>query len=350
MNPRVKKLRFSFAPSGIDAFLVTKDINISYLTTFPASESWLLVCPHEVFYLTDFRYVLEAKKGLKGVTVIQYQKSIDEAFAQITRRLGVRRVGIDARHLSLFQFESLKKKSPPSLNLVRTDQLVERLRELKEPQEVKKIRQALAVHKQMHAFLKRILKPGLSENEILMRLEEFIRMRGVKFSFDPIVAGGTNACYPHAKVTQRKIRRDDVVLVDVGIDQNGYKSDLTRMFFLGRIPPLVRETDAVVAAAQRKAIEKIAPGVPISQIDRAARNYLAEHKLAQYFGHALGHGVGLEIHENPRLSADNPFLLREGMVITVEPAVYIPRQFGIRIEDMVLVTKKGCEVLSDDIH
>lgn len=350
MNPRVKKLRLSFDPVGIDAFLVTKDINISYLTGFPASESWLLVCRKNVFYLTDFRYVLEAKKGLKGVAVIQYQKSIYEAFAQITRRLGVRRVGIDARHLSLFQFESLKKKSPSSLSLVRTDQLVERLRELKESQEVKKILQSLAVHKQMHLFLKKILKSGLSENEILMRLEEFIRMKGVKFSFDPIVAGGTNSCYPHAKVTRRKIRRDDVVLVDVGIDQNGYKSDLTRMFFLGRIPRLVRETDAVVAAAQRKAIEKIAPGVPISQIDQAARNYLAEHKLAQYFGHALGHGVGLEIHENPRLSADNSSILREGMVITVEPAVYIPRQFGIRIEDMVLVTKKGCEILSDDIH
>jgi len=136
----------------------------------------------------------------------------------------------------------------------------------------------------------------------------------------------------------------------MGIDVKGYKSDLTRMFFLGKISALVREVNDAVYAAQRRAIAQIKDGVPAADIDYAARNYLKKHKLAKYFGHALGHGVGLEIHEKPRLAQNNSSVLKKGMVITVEPAVYIPEKFGIRIEDMVLVKKKDCEILSDDIH
>ena len=206
------------------------------------------------------------------------------------------------------------------------------------------------MHKQALGYLKRIIKPGKTEKQIALQLESFIRQKKCCFSFDPIIAGGPNSSLPHAPLTSRKIRKNDIVLVDIGIDYQGYKSDLTRIFFLGKIPNPVRDGMCHVREAQRLSIAKMKPGVAVSQIDDQARNYLKKKKLARYFTHSLGHGVGLEVHELPRLSAKDPSVLQEGMVITVEPAVYIPKRFGIRIEDMVLITKKGCEVISDDIN
>ena len=165
-----------------------------------------------------------------------------------------------------------------------------------------------------------------------------------------LLASGSNSCLPHAQVTNRIFRTNDVVLVDMGIDVKGYKSDLTRMFFLGKIPRFVSQVNQHVDTAQKLAIEKIKAGVSASLIDQQARNYLKKHNLAQNFSHACGHGVGLDIHEYPRLSEHSSDILKEGMVITVEPAVYISHKFGVRIEDMILVTKKGYKNLSEHIY
>ncbi len=348
MNTRIRKLIGSFQEYHIDAFLVTKDINIQYLTRFPACESWMLVSPQGSFYITDFRYVLEAKEGLKGVKIYPYAKSIYSAVAELAGRLKFKKIGFDSRHLNVSQYENFKK-SVAHLKFVKADHLVERLREIKDADEIQKIRQALKIHGQALRFLKKIIKPGVSEQGVLRQLEDFVRERGVGFSFSPIIASGPNSCYPHAKVTGRKMRLNESVLVDIGIDVGGYKSDLTRIFFLGRIPEPVERAYTYVRRAQQEAIQKIRAGIAASEVDKAARQYLKTQKLDKFFGHALGHGVGLEIHESPRLSQTDPAILKEGMVVTVEPAVYIPRQFGIRIEDMVLVKKKNCEVLSANI-
>lgn len=349
-NPRINKILNVFEQKKIDALLVTKDVNIQYLTYTPSSESWLLICPKKVFYITDFRYVLEAEKSLKGISVKRYENSIHETLFQIAKSMHVRRIGFDERHMTLATFKVLKKECPKEIRLVEGNNIVEDLREVKERVEIESIIKALKIHKQAHEFLKKAVKPGISEKALFFKLEEFVRSKGVTFSFAPIIASGPNSCHPHAKVTERKIRRDDSVLIDMGIDLKGYKSDLTRMFFLGKISPLVQEVYHFVKAAQLEAIGKIKSGIPVGEIDQTARNYLEKQKLEKYFGHALGHGVGLEIHESPRLSQKSTAVLKEGMIITVEPAVYIPDKFGIRIEDMVLVTKEGCEVLSDNIH
>lgn len=331
--------------------MVTKDINISYLTQFPARESWLLVSSLKTIYITDSRYILEARKMLQGgITVCRYTVSLAETLLRVVHAMGLRRIGFDSQHITLAQYKMLKRQCPPSVRLVQTDNLVEPLREIKDPREIEMTRQALAIHRQAHQFLKRTLRPGLTEEDVLCRLDQFVRSKGARFSFEPIIASGPNSSYPHARVTGRRIRCSDMVLIDMGIDVNGYKSDLTRIFFLGRIPRFMREVYQSVAAAQRKAMDLITPGASGRDVDRAARNYLARRKLSRYFTHSLGHGVGLEIHETPRLSRRSSSVLREGMIITVEPAVYIPNQFGIRVEDMVLVTRKGCEVLSDNIH
>ena len=350
MTTKIKKIRSVFAQNQIDAFLVFKDVNITYLTGFPASESWLLIGSRQTFYITDFRYILEAKKGLKGIGLHCYTKSIYETLFKLIGKAKIKKIGIDERHLTLSQYRNLTRQCPKGVKLVKANNLVENFREIKDESEIRKIKKALSIHKEALQLLKGIVKPKMSEKEVLLKLEYFVKSRGAGFSFDPIIASGPNSCYPHARVSQRKIRNNESVLIDMGIDVDGYKSDLTRMFFLGRIPKLVKQVNDYVYGAQQKAIEKIRAGISVAEVDYAARNYLAKKGLAKYFGHALGHGVGLEIHENPRVAQNNSTILKEGMVITVEPAVYIPHKFGIRIEDMAVVTKKGCNILSGNIY
>jgi len=334
----------------LDALLVSHQPNIRYLTGFPAEESWLLVGLNKVFYITDSRYTLQARKGLKGIPTVQYGPSFFVTLFELVKKNRLKRLGFEERYCSVAQLKLLKKHGPSGIKLIGLERLVERLREVKELEELENIQKALKVHEESYRYLRRILRPGLSEYDVFLKLERFVKARGCGFSFDPIVASGSNSCFPHAKVTQRRIRSNDIVLIDWGIDYKGYKSDLTRMFFLGKIPKLIRTVNDTVIAAQQKAIEFIKPNVPIAQVDYQARNYLEKQRLAKFFGHSLGHGVGLEIHEDPRVSQNNKAKLQEGMVITVEPAVYIPNKFGIRIEDMVLVTKKGAKVLSGHIY
>ncbi len=346
VNTRLKQLSESLARRRLDAYLVTKDVNIRYLTGFPASESWLLVTPRKSFFITDFRYVLEAQKGLRGIPVKQYRHSLAQGAFEVAQTNRVRILGLDERHISLAGFNTLNKHRPAGIKLAAANGLVEELREIKDRHEIALVRQALKLHHQAYNHLERSLKIGMSELELLRRLEQFVKRHHAGFSFPPIIASGPNSCLPHAKVTERKLKANEPVLIDCGMEINGYKSDLTRIFFLGKIPRLVREVYQHVGVAQQKAIASIASGVKASEVDAQARNYLKSKRLGQYFGHSLGHGVGLEIHEGPRLSSQNHEPLKENMIVTVEPGVYLPGKFGIRIEDMVLVTKKGCEVLS----
>lgn len=346
MNSKLKELGARLKKANLDAFLVTKDINIAYLTDFPASESWLLILPQKAFYITDFRYILEAQKGLKGIAVKRYTKSFYQTVVELAAAQKVKRIGFDERHLSLLSFKRLKTECGSRLKPVPLNNFVENLREIKSNKEINLIRQALKLNIKAYGFLKNVIRPGVSEKKILEELEGFVKGHHAGFSFSPIIASGPNSCFPHAKVTGRKVRNNEIVLVDMGMDVKGYKSDLTRIFFLGKIPRQIKQVHQLVAEAQRKAVEIIRPGILAGQVDKEARNHLAKHRLDKFFGHSLGHGVGLEIHEGPTISSNSPAVLREGMVFTVEPAVYIPRRFGIRLEDMVLVTKNGREVLS----
>ena len=347
MNHRIQKFISLLRRHKIDAYLVTDDINIKYLTEFPASESWLFVTPKKVFYITDFRYVLEAQKGLRGIVVERYTASIFETLFKLAQQTKSKTLGLDERHISLAQYKNFKKYCPKGVGLVAKNNLVESLREIKDIKEIKQIRKAIDLNLKAYNFLKGVVKPNITEREVLFKLERYVRDKGANFSFDPIIASGPNSCFPHAKVSDRRIRRGEPVLVDMGMDIDGYKSDLTRMFFLGKITPLIQETFQKVAMAQQAAIKKIRANISAREIDQEARNYLKKNRLAQYFGHSLGHGVGLEIHEGPLISQTNLSILKEGMVFTVEPAIYIPHQFGIRLEEMVLVTHQGCEVLSN---
>ncbi len=350
MNERVNNVVAAFEQNKIEAFLVLKEINVRYLTEFPAEESCLLVCKKRAYYITDSRYFLCAKNQLNNFTVRCYKESLFQEILDILRSHKVKVLGLDERHINVSQYKLLKAKLKGTAKILGVNNLIESLRAVKEKAEIRLIRKALQIHQQAHLYLKETIVPQLTEQDILKKLEAFVRSRGVTFSFDPIIASGVNSCFPHAQVTRRKVRPNDIILVDMGIDYKGYKSDLTRVFFLGRIPKSIREIYQHVYQAQQLALRDIKAGVFASKIDQIARNYFKKHGIEKYFIHALGHGVGMEVHETPRLSSVSQEKLQEGMVVTVEPAIYFPNKFGIRLEEMVVVTKEGCELLSDNIN
>lgn len=349
MNDRIKKVVARLDTLNIDAFLVTKDINVQYLTQNPSEESFLLIHRKKVFYFTDGRYALKAQKALTDIKVICVKESFWKELAGLIISLRINKLGLNENHVNVSQYKRLKSFLRGKVTVRGINGLVEGLRAIKDDAEILAMRRALTVHKQAHSYLKRVLKPGLTEEDIAKRLEAFVRRRDCVFSFPPIIASGVNSCYPHARVTTRKVHANDIILVDMGIEYNGYKSDLTRMFFLGRIAKSIRRIHDFVHQAQQKSIQKIKAGIPISELDKTARTYLKQQGIGDYFSHSLGHGVGLEVHETPRVSSQNQDVLKENMVITIEPGIYVPDQFGIRLEEMVRVTQEGCEVLSDNI-
>jgi Xaa-Pro aminopeptidase len=347
MNTRLKKLVEDFPRhKNIDALLIVDDNNIRYLTQFQACESWLLVTNRKAFYITDSRYILEARQGLKGISVKQFSRTPCATLYELCKQYKIKRLGFDERHTSFALWKKLKEFCPRNRKLVAATGLVESLREIKDEEEIAQIKNCLKLHFKAIDFMKKVVKPGLTERQAALQLEHFVKSHGAEFSFSPIIASGPNSCYPHARTTDRVIRNNEGVLLDFGIDLNGYKSDLTRNFFLGRIAPRVKQVFDALNFAQREAISLIKPNVSCSQIDAQARKVLRKFGLAKYFSHSLGHGVGLDIHEAPRLSSQSTSILDAGMVVTIEPGVYIPNQFGVRVEDMVLVTKEGHEVLS----
>ncbi len=352
MTSRLRKLVDEFPRhKNIDALLITNDTNIRYLTNFLAGESWLLVTKTKAFYITDFRYIQEARQGLKGVTVKQHTQTPCVTLFELTKQYKIKRLGFDEKQTSVSLFKRLKEFCPRRTKLLPATGVVETLREIKDAGEVLATRACLELHAKSLNLMKKVVRPGVTERQVANELERFVKKHQVCFAFPPIIASGPNSAFPHAKITDRVIRNNEPVLLDFGMDINGYKSDLTRNFFLGRMTPRYKKVLEALTLAQDEAIKMIKPGVSVADVDAHARKVLRRFGLAKYFGHSLGHGVGLDIHENPRLSSKCPkCLLEEGMIVTVEPGVYLANQFGIRVEDMVLVTKEGCEVLSGNIN
>lgn len=350
VTARISSLTALFSIFKIDALLLCDDASIFYLTGYQAHESWLLVTARAVHFITDSRYYLEAQEALKatGIEVID-SGALPVALAlSLAKRWKIKALGLDERRVNAALVRRLRKDKPASLSLKAVDGIVDGLRMVKDVSELEKIRAAIKINLQLYQYLSARIRDARRETDYLQDLEGFIRRKKVAFSFPPIIASGPNAAMPHARVTERKLSTGEALLVDVGVEKDGYKSDLTRMFFLGKMSLRFRQVLSHVQEAQSKAIARIKPGVLAKEIDSAARLHLKKQSLDQYFGHSLGHGVGIDVHEMPSISQRSNIILKEGMVFTVEPGVYIPGQFGVRLEEMVLVTKTGCEVLSVD--
>ncbi|MDD4908511.1 MAG: Xaa-Pro peptidase family protein [Candidatus Omnitrophica bacterium] len=334
----------------LDGLLISHQPNITYITGYSSRDSYLLITPKISYFITDFRYMEEAKAGLnKAFSIRQINGSVFGLIAQLVNKSGLRRLGFESRHMPYAEYARIKEELDYKTDFIPVPKLVEELRQVKTPQEIRKIKKAIKINIQAFNYAKNILKPGMKELEIAALLERFIASKEAKASFEIIVASGPNSAFPHHIPSGRKIRENEPVLIDMGVELESYKSDLTRTYFLGKITRLYRRGYDIIDMAQKCAIKKIKPGIAASLIDGAARQYLTRKGLGSFFGHSLGHGIGLEVHEEPTVSAKNNQKLLPGMVFTVEPAFYLPKKFGIRTEDMVLVTRKGVEILSYDL-
>ena len=352
MSSRLNNVYSQLRQRRLDGLLVCLPANISYLAEFLSRDAYLLVSEKENIYFTDSRYTEEAKSFLKNkIKLKECNGSVFKWIAEASISLGLKRLGFEERYLPFAEFTKIREHLKGHLELIPTHSIVEDKRQIKDAGEIEKLKQATKVTALVLEHIKKFLVSGVKEIEVAAEFERFIRYQGCSASaFDIIVASGPNSSQPHHLSGQRRLRDNESVLIDLGVDYQGYKSDLTRVLFLGKMKVLVRKVYDIVSKAQELAIKRVRPGAEMAAIDKVAREYIASKGYARYFIHNLGHGLGLEVHEDPRISGNEASALKPGMVFTIEPGIYLPGKFGIRIEDMILVTNKGCEVLSGAIN
>jgi len=355
---RVRAFRKQLEDSQLDALLVQIDANRRYLsgftgedTGFDESAGALLITGNDLILATDSRYTLQAENECPGYTVYTYKKGLSRELPDIARDLKIKRLGYENRRISCDQFRLMEnhlREADSRIEMIATADLVEKLRIIKDADEIETIRRAVALAEAAFADVWRTLRPGVTEIEAAWALERRMRESGAEaVSFPVIVAAGTNAALPHAIPGHRPIQEGEPILFDWGARLDGYCSDTSRTVILGKPDATFQIVFTAVYDAQQKAIEMVRPGGFTRDIDAAARNILKDKGLDTFFGHGLGHGVGLAIHEQPSLSPmmEKNVPLEEGMVFTVEPGVYLPDWGGVRLENMVVVRRDGPEVL-----
>jgi len=344
---RRKRLARRFKAAGIDGLLVTDECNVRYLSGFTGEDSALLVALDRALLLTDGRFDEQAAHETKGLQIrVRSKKGLMEFAAREARKADIATLGVEAEAMSLTQWEALKEKLRGTASKP-TRRLVTALRVKKDAAEVRKI--ALAARIAEEAFLATVawMTPGRTELEVARQLDRTMEEMGAdRRAFPTIVAAGPRSSLPHARPTHRRIRKGDAVLFDWGACVEGYHSDLTRLVFLAKIPEFFKRLYDAVLGAQRRAIARLRPGRRTGSVDASARAFLKARRLNKYFTHGLGHGLGLRVHEAPVLGARGETTLQPGMVCTVEPGVYVPGRGGVRIEDDVLITRRGHRLLT----
>jgi Xaa-Pro aminopeptidase len=346
---RRKNLRALVRKAKADALLVTNFKNVTYLTGFTGDDSYLLATLDGEQLVTDMRYTTQLAEECPGLALEVRPPGLSmlKAVTKVVKRAKVERLGIEGTSATV-SFQQSLAKALPKLEIVVTENLVERLRLVKDKDEIEATRVACQQARRAFEVVRAGLTLSMTELEVAAELEYQARRFGAKaLSFPPIVAVGPRAALPHATPTLRRLGDGDFTLIDWGANSGLYMSDLTRIVVTGRISPKLRKIYAVVLKAQLAAIDAIRPGRTGEEIDHVARKIITGAGFGKAFGHGLGHGTGLEIHEAPRLAVGQKTKLRPGMIVTVEPGIYLPRWGGVRIEDDVLVTRAGHEVLSD---
>lgn len=349
MSLRLAELRRSMRKSGLSALAVTNLRNVRYLTGFTGSAGGCFITMRSAVFVTDFRYRAQVSRQVsEDFRCAEYRHPILGIAAEAGKRR-VKSMGFEADDLSYSHFTRLKKEAR-GVRLVSSHDVVERLRLRKDSKEVRMLRRGAKVNGQALAEARKSMRPGARESDVAFDLEMAMRRRGASGSaFEIIVASGPRGALPHGVASDRKLRRGDMITIDYGAVVDGYHADTTRVFSLGKPTRKGREIYNIVLEAQLAAVEMVGSGVTCEEVDGAARRVITEAGYGENFGHGTGHGVGLHIHEGPRLAPGVKDVLEPGMVVTVEPGIYLPGWGGMRIEDMVLVTKKGKEVLTRGI-
>ena len=342
----MKRLADLKTDAKVEALLVSSPANVQYLTGFTGSNGLLLLTPTESHFFTDPRYALVAQANITSKVHVAKGPLLLEAAKTIVRKQ-LKKIGFDPSAMNVGQHEQLRKQLGSRASLRPTGGIVEELRSIKSPGEVLRIRKSVMINSEAYYRTLKRFKVGLREQEIAAELDFQMRVLGAeKPAFETIVAGGPNSALPHAHPGPRRVEANELLLVDMGATADGYTSDMTRVSFTGTPSKRIRDMYQAVLEAQLAAIDSVKAGTTTAKVDGAARKVLREFKLEKQFVHSTGHGLGLEIHESPRIGRKDKTKLQAGMVITIEPGVYLDGLGGVRIEDTVLVTEQGCEVLT----
>ncbi len=361
---RIAKLRQRISENKIDALLVSIEENRRYLSGFTGEDAQfdesagvLILSADRLILATDSRFTLQAKQEAPLFDIYQYDKGLVKELPDILKRLGIKRMGFESRRISFFQHQEMTREASENgldVEFVPFDELVESFRLIKDESEINLTKQALSIAEAVFKEIVDMLKPGLTEKEIAWEMAEKMRRAGAdRLSFPTIVASGPNSALPHAVPGDRKINKGEPILFDWGARVNGYCSDTSRTVVLGTPDDIFPSVHETVRVAQEMAIAAIKPGASGKAIDEIARTYIEDRGYKGKFGHGLGHGTGLAIHEGPKLSPLSTSILEPGMIVTVEPGIYIENWGGIRIENQVVVREDGAEVLNrldTDLH
>lgn len=346
LNQRLRNFREVMHERKLTAALIVDERNVRYLSGFTGNDSALLLTKHHKFILTDFRYIQEAKETAKGWRVVTEPHGIMEKAGEIARKKRVKILAIEPGAMRLTDMKPLRKAAG-RMKFKREHGMVGELRLCKSAWEVERIEAALRIQETCFLEFCAGLHTGMTEREAAAKLRYMLVKAGADDqAFDIMFQIGENSSLPHGRPTHRALNGDAVILLDWGCKLAGYHSDLTRTFFLGKISPQLRQIHQIVLEAQQAVIERIKPGVELPDLDKAAHDVIDKAGFKKNFGHSTGHGIGLNIHEPPSLSVRAKGPLKEGMVVTVEPGIYLPNVGGVRLEDDVLVTKTGGRVLS----
>ncbi|MFE8702511.1 M24 family metallopeptidase [Cytobacillus sp. FJAT-54145] len=342
---KLNKMREHFEKLGIDGMLITSNYNRRYISNFSGSAGVVLVSTDQAQFITDFRYVEQASKQCEGFEIVKHTGAIPEEVAVQVQKLGIKKLGFEQDHLTFSAFKAYEKVV--GAELVPVSGLVEKLRLIKTEPEIKILKEAADIADAAFKHILDFIRPGLTELEVSNELEFFMRKAGAtSSSFDIIVASGVRSALPHGVASDKVIEKGDFVTLDFGAYHKGFVSDITRTLAVGEPDAKLKEIYNIVLEAQLRGMEGIKPGMTGKEADALTRDYITEKGYGEYFGHSTGHGIGLEVHEGPSLSVKSDLVLEPGMVVTVEPGIYIPGLGGVRIEDDTLITKEHNETLT----
>jgi Xaa-Pro aminopeptidase len=346
MKDRLRRMKQVLQERGIDGFLVTHLPSVRYLSGFSGSNGLCLVGSEASYFLTDFRYEEQSHEEVKGLRIAIAKDSLLKELEKRKLLRGMRRVGLEGNYLPLSEYQKLKK-AHPRLRFVALADVVEGISAVKDEEEIALIKKAVRISDKVFDEVVKSIRPGVRELEISAEISFLHKTHGAeRDAFETIVASGPRGALPHGIASVKRIRKGEFVTLDFGCVYHGYCCDITRTVSVGKARRKLREIYQVVSEAQTEAIEAVKPGVSAKSLDAVARRYIARNGFGRFFRHSLGHGIGLQIHEPPRISPQSSYRLRDGNVVTIEPGIYLPGIGGVRIEDDVSIMNGRSVVLN----
>lgn len=346
-NLRVQKLRQVMLHKKVEAMFIKSPINRRYLTGFTGSSGYVLITHHEAYLLTDFRYMTQAPQQAEGYTVVEHGPKVMESIKELLFANKISQLGFEQDDVSYSEYTSFSEQLQPEVTLLPVSGLVEQLRMFKDAEELKIMQRAADLADATFSHILNVVKPGMTEREVDLAMEFYMRSHGATASsFDTIVASGERSSMPHGVASERVIEGNEFITFDFGALLDGYCSDLTRTIALGSPKPQLKEIYDIVLEAQLHTLAHIKSGMTGREADALARDIITKYGYGEQFGHSTGHGLGMEVHESPRLSKLSDDILQPGMVVTVEPGIYLPGIGGVRIEDDIVITETGIVILT----